>query len=218
MVGVAQRLFGASRTLVETTALEEFENGNGVRTATGENDIRLELRDGSQIEVNLDGAVNVADVLADIVAAGAGSIAASLSTDGRSLVIEDLTTGSSTFRALSINSSGTANDLGISRSADTEGGGVITGAAIDLDREPGIAARLGDAISQLTDSDDGVLQRRSDGIDELIESLEDRIERIETRLLRREDLLRRQFAQLEEVMAQSQATMDRLNAQLGTLR
>ncbi len=213
-----ERLFGASRTLVGTTPLDEFEDGSGVRTKVGEDDIRFELRDGTQIELNLDTAVTVADVLAAIETAGAGMLTAELSTDGRSIVLHDLTTGTNTFRALTINSSGTANDLGISRSADTEGGGVLTGSPIDLDRDPGIAARFSDAISALTDSDDGVLQTRSDGLDDLIETLQDRIERIEERLVSREEILRRQFAQLEQIMAQSQATMDRLNAQLGGLR
>jgi len=212
-----ERLFGAARTLTATTSLDEFESGRGVRTAVGQNDLKIELRDGTSFEVELGAASTVAGVLSAIQTASAGSVTAELSADGRSLVLTDLTTGSATFRALSVNSSGTANDLGLSRSADVPGGGVITGAAIDLDRDPGIAARLGDAIVELTDGEDGVLQRRADGLDDLIESLEDRIERIEERLVRREEILRRQFAQLEEIMAASQATMDRLNAQLSGL-
>ncbi len=209
-----QRLFGAARTISETTSLDEFENGEGVRRATGQNDIRFELRDGNEFEVNLDSAINVGDVISQINAAAAGSLIAELSTDGRSIVLRDQTSGTNTFRVTSINSSGTANDLGISRTADSDGGGMITGGAIDLDRDPGVAARLDDAITSLTDATDGVLQRRADGLDDLIETLNERIERIEERLVNREEILRRQFANLELIMAESQATMDRLNASL----
>lgn len=209
-----ERFFGAARALTADTVLSEFRNGLGVRTAAGENDIRIDLRDGTQIEVDLDGAETVQQVLDAINAAGGGSVTAELGTDGHQLVLRDLTSGSEVFRVSSIHSSGTANDLGIATTADIEGGGVLTGAAIDLTNDPGIASRLTDVIEAITDASDGVLQRRSNGLDELIESLNDRIEKIEERLLGREEILRRQFANLEQIMAQSQSTMDRLNASL----
>lgn len=209
-----ERFFGSSRGLETATELDDFGNGDGVRTKFNENDMRVSLRDGTDIEINFDGDGTVQDVINTINSAGAGSLTAELSTDGRSFVLRDLTTGTNDFRASSINASGTANDLGLADAADVEGGGVITGAQIDLTQDPGIASRLGDAITGLTDATDGVLQRRSNGLDELIESLNERVERIEERLVNREELLRRQFTNLEQIMAQSQATMDRLNATL----
>ncbi len=213
-----ERFFGAARGISETTSLDDFGNGEGVRTKLNENDMRVTLRDGTDIEINLDGSSTVQDVINAINAAGAGSLTAELSLDGRSFVLRDATTGTSDFRATSINASGSANDLGIADSADTDGGGVITGTPIDLTQDPGIASRLNDAIVGLTDATDGVLQRRANGLDELIDSLNDRVARIEERLVNREELLRRQFTNLEQIMAQSQATMDRLNATLTGLR
>lgn len=211
-----QQFFAASRTLADTVLLEDFNNGNGVHDAAGA-DLEIHLRDGSSIELDVAGLTTVEQLLAAINSAGGGNVTASLSTAQNAIVLTDATSGNETFRVTSLNESRAFNDLGLNRSADTEGGGTLTGFAIDLNRDPGIAARLVDSIETLVSAESGAIQARSDAFDSILGELEKRIERAEERLSRREEVLRRQFAQLEQIMQSSQATLQRLTASLTSI-
>lgn len=215
-----RRLFSANRTLNDRTLLEDFNNGNGVDVDTAGDDFEVFLRDGTSFNVDISGSTTVEDVIDAIndAATTAGlSLTAEIAGNGRSLVLRDGTTGPETLRVAARNGSSAANDLGLNGVPDAEGGGVMTGYEIDLSDDPGIASRLVDVIENLTDADEGALQRRADSFDAIISDLEDRIDRLNERVLARETLLRRQFAQLEQVIQQSQATQQRLQAQLSSL-
>ncbi|MFQ5654717.1 MAG: flagellar filament capping protein FliD, partial [Planctomycetota bacterium] len=213
-----ERLFSAARPLEDRVELTDFNNGNGVHLGASGPELEIQLRDGTTIEVDITGSVYAEDVVDAINAAGAGSVTASISSTQSSFVLADLTSGSGVFRVTALNSSSAASNLGLNKSADTSGGGTITGYEIDLAGDVGVAARLTDTIEDLAGTDSSVIKRRSDGLDGLIETLNKRIEGMEERLQRREELLRRQFAQLEQVMAASQSTLARLTAQLGALQ
>ncbi|MFN0056818.1 MAG: flagellar filament capping protein FliD [Planctomycetota bacterium] len=213
------KLFSAARPLAADVELEDFNNGEGVRTAGGA-DFQIQLRNGATIDVDvsdLTTAEDVIDAINDAATAAGQSLTASLSSTQNSFVLTDGTTGGTTFKVVALNASSAAADLGLSKSADVAGGGLLTGSLLDLAGDPGVASRINDAIEELTDTEVGALQRRADAFDEIIESLNDRIERIEERLARRETALRRQFAQLEQVISSSQQTQQRLSAQLGGL-
>lgn len=212
-----EQLFTALRTLSDTTALEDFDNGNGVDVSTSGPEFKIRLRDATEVDVDLTGSSTLADVLSAINTAGAGVVEASLSPVNNSIVLTDLTTGSETFRVTALNGSGAFNDLGLNKSADVAGGGTLTGFEVDLSGDVGLGARLSDAIERLVNTDDGVIQTRSDGFDTILEVLEDRITAAEERIVRRESQLRLQFAQLEQAMQESQSTLARLTASLGGL-
>ena len=172
------------------------------------------------MQVDIEGSVFAEDIVDAIndAATGAGAtLTAELSSGGSGFILRDGTTGTSTFRVSALNGSSAANDLGLNKSADATGGATINGFEIDLTDDPGIAARMIDVIDELTDSDNGTLQRRADRFDGVITNLEDRIEVLTDRLTRREESLRRQFAQLEQVIQSSQGTQARLGAQLTSL-
>ncbi len=211
-------LFTSERQLEESTPLSDFRNGQGVRIRPGQADFKIWTRDGSSFEVDLTGADTVWDVLHAINnASGNSSVTASISSDGRSLVLTDSSTGSSTFRVSSLNGSSADNDLGINRSADTSGGDTITGDPIDLSGDWGIGKRLVDALESMVNADTGSIQLRYEDEGKRIDELKKRAEELKERIARQEELLRRQFAQLEVIMGQQQNTMQRLTAMLSTL-
>lgn len=215
-----ERLFTADRTIGDRTALEDFNNGNGVDVDTNGTDFEIFLRDGSSVSVDIEGstdAEDIVDAINDAATAAGASLTAEISSSGRSFVLRDGTSGLDAFRVTSRNGSSATNDLGLNSGADSDGGAVLTGFDIDLTDDPGIASRLVDVIEGLTDVDTGALQRRADSFDLVISDLEDRVDRLNERVLAREILLRRQFTQLEQVIQQSQATQQRLQAQLSGL-
>lgn len=108
------------RSLNGSTQLSDFRNGQGVRTAAGLDDFRIDLADGStSILVNLDGATTVGDVIAAINTAGGGSVTASLAADGNGIALTDNIGGASDFKVVAVNDSFAAEDLGIRKNVGT---------------------------------------------------------------------------------------------------
>ncbi|MHC4994237.1 MAG: flagellin N-terminal helical domain-containing protein [Planctomycetota bacterium] len=105
------------QTFGAATALADLNHGNGVRRTTGAADIRISLHDGTAVDVNLDGAVTVGDVIASINTAGGGSVTAALASSGNGIVLTDATAGGADFTVRSLNSTYTAEDLGLDGSA-----------------------------------------------------------------------------------------------------
>lgn len=140
--GVAATELGV-RSLDTGTKLSDFNGGLGVSIETGNTnpvtgqpdpdrdlDFRITLKDGTEVDVDLAGAVTVQDVL-DIInnaAAGAGvavpaDFAAALATDGNGITLTDNTPGTTTS-VTKLNNSGAAADLGLLGSTD---GAILTG-------------------------------------------------------------------------------------------
>lgn len=119
--------------LVELTtgfSLNFLNDGRGVRTKEFVDDLRITLQDGSTIDVNLDSATDVADVL-DLInndAENSGSLTASIGADGTSLVLTDTSGGGGTLTVTALNSSNAAADLGIL--GTEQGGGVLAGSRL----------------------------------------------------------------------------------------
>jgi flagellar hook-associated protein 3 FlgL len=106
------------RSFQGATLLSEFNNGAGVRQIAGQPDFRINLLDGTYVDVNIDGNNTVQDVINTINTAGAGKVAASLATTGNGIVLSDLTGGSTaTFNVTPLNGSFAAQDLGIYKNA-----------------------------------------------------------------------------------------------------
>ena len=69
----------------------------------------------------------------------------------------------------------------------------------------GVADRLYTAVDDITDSVDGIIKTRLDGIDDIIKQLDDRIRREEDRVAKYEETLVQRFAGYENLIAMYQA-------------
>lgn len=114
-------------TLGEATLLDTLNDANGIGIlGGGQNDLAITLRDNTTVNVSLDGATDLGDVIDKIQTASA-SLAVSVAADGVSLQIQDLSTpAGGTFTVAAAGSSTAAADLGILTS-DGDGDGLITG-------------------------------------------------------------------------------------------
>lgn len=184
------------RTFDRATLLSGLNFGTGVHLDEGENDLRITAKDGSTVDVNLDDALTVGDVIQNIndAASQAGiSLSASFAGTGNGIQITDGTGGSGEFSITSLNLSTAAIDLGLATagtSATTNfvGGDVnptrtegIIGALVDLERAlraddtRGISAagaRL-DGLSADVTRMHGVIGARSQGMTSKLMQMEE---------------------------------------------
>jgi flagellar hook-associated protein 2 len=111
------------------TNLNSLNDGNGVRTAGVVNDFAINSSTGA-LNVSLNGAKTIGDVIAKINAAGKVNgtqvVTATVSTDGHGITLTDSGGGAPTVTAL--NGSQAAQDLGLT---GTGSGGVLTGTRIN---------------------------------------------------------------------------------------
>jgi flagellar hook-associated protein 2 len=130
-LGIAKSVAGNSLTgddvfvLDGAFTLDQINDGNGIRRLNGAPDVRITAGDGTQIDVNLDSAFNLNDVIAAINdhESNAGKVTAAL-VDGR-LTLTDNTGGTAVaFQAEDINGTSVVRALGIDLAAS---GGTITG-------------------------------------------------------------------------------------------
>ncbi len=94
------------------------------------------------------------------------------------------------------------------------GQNVLKGGTINLNGDPGAAARATERLDVITRSDDGIISTRTDGLDDKVKGLNKSIERINERVKKMEERLIREFSQLEVVLARSQQTISRLQSSL----
>jgi len=121
------------RSLHGGTALSRLNHGQGVSTVAGLDDLRFVARDGTLIDVNLDGARTMQDVIDLINARSAMAgfpppITASLAVQGNGLRIVDNTGGGGTLQVQRLNFSAAIDDLGLSRAVTAGGGNELIGA------------------------------------------------------------------------------------------
>jgi len=132
-LGLAQSVAGDILTgspifrVTDQFTLDLLNDGNGLRAVSGADGLSFTLADGTQFDVDLDGAANLADVLQKINshAGNGGKLTAELS-NGR-LVLTDATSGSGSLQVGSFNGSNAVDVLGLGGSA---AGGVLTGRAL----------------------------------------------------------------------------------------
>lgn len=118
------------RSMDGGTKLSTLNSGKGVNNAVGKADFRIVTRSGAQIDVDIDGATTIQDVIARINAAAttAGvALTAGLPSTGNGIQISDGTAGVNELHVERLNLSSAADDLGLYRSADVSGGAVLTG-------------------------------------------------------------------------------------------
>jgi flagellar hook-associated protein 3 FlgL len=133
------------RTFDAATPLSELNFGAGVSTIAGEDDLRIVAKNGSFVDVDLNGAVTVGDVINLINQAAAASgvtITASFSTTGNGIRIVDGTGGTGDLSVQTLNLSTAATELGL---VQTVSGTELIGADVNPTRTEGIL----DALIQL---------------------------------------------------------------------
>lgn len=117
--------------LFENMDLNVLNDGAGISVSTSLPEISYTLRDGSRGQINFASSgtreVTLGEILQQIEEQSNGKIQAEIGSDGRRLVLTDLTTGTGTFTLTALYGSKTLADLGL----DTEAvDGVITGRRI----------------------------------------------------------------------------------------
>jgi flagellar hook-associated protein 3 FlgL len=155
------------RTFDTATPLDSLNFGNGVATADGQADLQIIAKDGSTVDVNLDSAQTVGDVitLINTAATAAGvSITASFATVGNGIRIQDSTGGAGNLQVAPLNLSTTAMQLGLQQSVS---GTEIIGADVNPTRTEGILGALIDLEAALRADDTQKISAAAGRIDGL---------------------------------------------------
>ena len=109
-------------TLHTRTSLSQLNDGTGIQLRSG-NDLSVSLADGSTLDIDLGNAKTLGEVLTAINAASPTKLSAAISSDGRRLEVNDLTTGLGSFAVANVGTGTAADDLGIGKAG---AGGTIT--------------------------------------------------------------------------------------------
>jgi flagellar hook-associated protein 2 len=118
--------------LTAATPLADLNDGNGVELSTVSGDIGYTLANGDTNVIDLTPSTGsqpttLGGILDEINAADPGKLVAQLGADGKSIEIQDTTTGSHTFELTSQAGSNALADLGLSNVATTDSGTTIAG-------------------------------------------------------------------------------------------
>lgn len=157
------------RTFNTATRLASLNFNGGVTTRDGLMDLQVVAKDGSTVDVNLDGAVTVGDVLDKIneAATDAGvGIEASFATVGNGIIIEDSTGGTGDLSVNLADTSEAALNLGIF-SSTTGTDTTLVGADVNPTRTDGIIGALIDLETALRADDTQGITKAGARLDEL---------------------------------------------------
>lgn len=207
-------LFGLMKSITNTTKLDDFNEGAGVAYSTSGPEFKITRRDGVEMEIDIDTADTVEDLL-DIINNHAnnadGKLQARISSDGRRLEIEDYTGGAGDLRTTSMENAKTLSNLGLAYATESA---TLVGREIDLSGNPGVAQRMLEKLEYMTKMDGGLVATATGKIDQQIELYNEQIERLEDHVKHETERLQKQFVALEQMLAQSQSTMDWLSSNL----
>ncbi len=156
------------RTFDAATPLSSLNFGLGVVRADGGDDLRITAGNGSTVDVNLDGAVTVGDVIEAINAAATAAtvgITASFTDTGNGIRIDDGTGGTNDLSVSRLNLSNAAEDLGLLQG--TFASGTLNGADVNPTRTDGILGALIDLEEALRSNDTRGISLAGERIDRL---------------------------------------------------
>ena len=144
------------RTYDLTTPLSELNFGRGVDTVEGSDDLRITAKDGSTVDVNLDEAATIGEVIAAINAAAADAgvaITAGLPTAGNGIRITDSTGGAGTLSVSRLNFSFAIDDLGLNVSVSGPAATELVGSDAAMVRTDSVLTALLDLAGALREDD-----------------------------------------------------------------
>lgn len=158
------------RSLDGSALVQSLNGGRGIGTAGGA-DIRITAKDGSTVDVDLDGCTTVQDIfdrINDAAAAAGVNIAADLASTGNGIRISDTTGGAGDLQVKSLNNSFAAEDLGLGRpSSDTE----LVGTDVNPQRTDGLFTVLADLRDALRANDTAGITRAGTELGQALEDL-----------------------------------------------
>lgn len=160
------------RTLLADTALSDLNFGQGVTGVAGEDDFQIVARDGSTVDVNIDGASTIEDVITainDAATAASVNIIASLVSTGNGIQIVDSTGGTGNLEVLRLNMSYAADGLGLMNA--TVDLGTLTGADVNQQASEGILGALLDLEDALRRNDTADIALAGNRLDVLRDDL-----------------------------------------------
>ncbi len=159
------------RSLYGGTLLSSLNGGQGVTTMPGKDDFRIVASDGNSVDVNLDGALTVQDVLDRInAAAGAAGVPVSavLTSTGNGIQIIDSTGGPGDLRVERLNLSPAIDGLGLSSASLSAGGSVLTASDTNLIRPDSVFTVLQDLYESLKRGDSAGISDAGDRLGDFI--------------------------------------------------
>ncbi len=156
------------RTLDTATPLSALNFARGFDTKEGEDDLRITAQDGSTVDVNLDGAATIGDVitLLNEAATDAGvAVTASFAEVGNGIRLVDATGGTGLLSVSTLNASTAATDLGLDQIAD-DGVSELTSRDTNPTRTEGVIGALVDLENALRADDTQGIAAAAQRIDE----------------------------------------------------
>ncbi len=206
-------LFTSGRKLENSVSLSDLNNGLGVRQIFG-TDFTITRKDGVVLDIDI-GNSNTVGQLLDLINFHPnnldGKLKASISSDGKSIVINDTTAGSGSLKVENAPNSLAATDLKIDKTTTETS---ITGDPITIKGSNGLAPKIVEIIDNLVVGPNGFITLKKSNIDDNIKKDNDKIEELQARLNIQEAALVQQFAQLEALISQSQSLQQALQTTL----
>lgn len=133
------------RTFDQATQLDRLNSGLGVAIREGYDDLRVTLGTGDTVDVNLDGATTIGDVVNIINAAAADAglpLTAGVSNNGNGLTLTDASGGADPISVTRLNASAAIDGLGLSNATLSADGTTLTGADVNPTQSQGILTAL----------------------------------------------------------------------------
>ncbi|MBB6430899.1 flagellar filament capping protein FliD [Algisphaera agarilytica] len=115
----------AINTVGKDTYVSSLNDGNGIRSVSGVDDLNITTNGGGSFDINLSNALTLEDVIDTIETATGGDVTATFNTDGTGLTLTDNTGNGPGFAVTGLNDSKAALDLGILGSDDNSDGDIV---------------------------------------------------------------------------------------------
>ena len=158
------------RTFHADTALADLNFGLGVTGLAGQDDFRIVARDASTVDVSVEGAITIDDVITainDAADAAGVSVTASLAATGNGIEITDNTGGTADLSVERLNLSHAPDDLGLMNAVVD--GDTLTGADVNTQASDGIIGALLDLEDALRRDDTAAISLAGNRLDALRE-------------------------------------------------
>ncbi|MHC4090613.1 MAG: flagellin N-terminal helical domain-containing protein [Planctomycetota bacterium] len=161
------------RTLDLATPVAALNFGRGVETVEGEDDIRITAKDGSIVDVNLDGLSTIEDVMDAIntAAAGAGvAVTASLAPSSSGIRLVDSSGGTGALSVTRLNLSYALDDLGLDKMV-VDPATELIGDDIGVARADNVLTALVDLDAALRADDDRAITDAADRVNHFLDDV-----------------------------------------------
>ncbi len=190
------------RTMNTATLLQDVNFGLGVETVAGEPDLQIQTQDGSTVDVNLDQATTVGDVI-DLINAAATdasvSVTASLTDVGNGIRITDGTSGSASLAVVALGNSTAVFDLNLNVTADPSVSEIVSTDTVSS-RPEGILGALLDLERALRQDDTRAITQAG----ERIETFSAEVNRIQGIVGARSQAMRAKLTQTQDATQTTQ--------------